>query len=153
MLFQYDAKERDIKGLRNHPNSPDKSSLSTYFIHSLYVYQLLPPSLLPLSRSPPSPLLIKLGTTRKATSITRARAATMTAAARTTNTATWTNGARIVPGNQSLSTRRISGGGTRTSTLPIITRMSTRSLSKLVSASLHFWPCRRRFVLRMQERW
>ncbi|KAK0225015.1 hypothetical protein EDD85DRAFT_217687 [Armillaria nabsnona] len=138
VLFQYDAllwsrqlRKKETKGLRNHPNSPDKSSLSTYFIHSLYVYQSPPSSLSPLLRSPPSRLLIKLGTTRMATSITRARTATMTAAARTTNTATGTNGARIAPGNRSLRTRRISGGGTRARALPITTRVSTRSLSTL----------------------
>ncbi|KAK0454555.1 hypothetical protein EV421DRAFT_1757544 [Armillaria borealis] len=100
------------------------------------VSQLLLSSLSRPSRSPPSPLPSKLGTSRTAMSITRAK----TVEARITTTATRARMAVVETalGRRCLSTRMTSRDGTRASTPPTSTRKSTRSPSRSVSASLRF---------------
>ncbi|PBK74097.1 hypothetical protein ARMSODRAFT_1081079, partial [Armillaria solidipes] len=92
------------------------------------VSQLLLSSLSWPSRSPPSPLPSKLGTTRTAMSITRAK----TVGARITTTATRARmaAAETALGRRCLSTRMTSRDGTRASTPPTSTRKSTRSPSR-----------------------
>ncbi|KAK0451045.1 hypothetical protein EV421DRAFT_1776834, partial [Armillaria borealis] len=92
------------------------------------VSQLLLSSLSRHSRSLPFPLPSKLGTTRMAMSITRAK----TVAARITTTETRVRMAAVATalGRRCLSTRMTSRDGTRASTPPTITRKSTRSPSR-----------------------
>ncbi|KAK0222435.1 hypothetical protein EDD85DRAFT_1028228 [Armillaria nabsnona] len=92
------------------------------------VSQSLLSSLSRPSRSPPSPLPSKLGTTRTAMSTTRAK----TVAARTTTTAIRARMAavEIVLGRRCSSTRMTSRDGTRASTPPTSTRKSARSPSR-----------------------
>ncbi|KAK0443000.1 hypothetical protein EV421DRAFT_1807507 [Armillaria borealis] len=88
-----------------------------------------------LSRSPPSPLPSKLGTTRTAMLIARAK----TVGARITTTETRARMAVVETalGRRCLNTRMTSRDGTRESTPPMSTRKSTKSPSRSVSASLH----------------
>ncbi|KAK0434908.1 hypothetical protein EV421DRAFT_1838052 [Armillaria borealis] len=92
------------------------------------VSQLLLSSLSRSLRSPPSPLPSKLGTTRTAMSIARAK--TVGARITTTETRARTAVVETALGRRCLSTRMTSRDGTRESTPPTSTRKSTRSPSR-----------------------